>query len=163
MSLSRNPLPVSFWEGQVSGMRSHNEVPVLSRDYTAQVIRQNLSVCCPNKCLERVKRGAQWPREEKSIAIHISYVCNCLWKRGSGLFAGRLFLSSCLLSFLISNCHAFHMLCFPAKQNLGRFPCPHYHSYCGTRTAFDHWTVEAQGACTGNGYFAFRFLKVWVF
>lgn len=64
---------------------------------------KNLSVCCPNKCLECVKHRAQWPQEEKSIAIHISYVYNCLWEHGSGLFAGQLFLSCCFLSFPFSN------------------------------------------------------------
>lgn len=69
--------------------------------------------------LECVKHGVEWPQEEKSIAIHISYVYNCLWKHGSGLFAGHLSLSCCFRSFLISNGHVFHMLCFTVKQNLG--------------------------------------------
>lgn len=95
--------------------------PWLSKDYTAQVILQNLSVCCPNKCLECVKHGAEWPQEEKSIAIHISYVCNCLWKHGSSLFVRQLFLSFCCLSFLSSNGHVFHILGFTVNKIWGFF------------------------------------------
>lgn len=137
----------------------------LCKDYTARVILQNLSVCSPNKCLECVKHGVEWPQEEKSIAIHISYVYNCLWKHGSGLFAGQLSLSCCFLSFLISNGHVFHMLCCTVKQNLGFLSCPHYHSYCGTLYWIwsVHWTVDGHRLYTRNGYFALRYLKVWVF
>lgn len=91
---------------------------------------KNLSVCCPNKCLGCVKHRAQWPQEEKSIAIHISYVYNCLWKPGSGLFAGQIFLSCCFLSFLISNGHVFHNALIYSEAEFGLFPPhPHYHSY----------------------------------
>lgn len=51
-----------------------------------------MSVCHPNKCLECVKHGAEWPLEEKSMAIHISYVYNCLWDHGSSLFMEQLVL-----------------------------------------------------------------------
>lgn len=72
-----------------------------SKDDTAQVILQNLSVCCPNKCVECVEHGAEWPQEEKSIAIHSSYIYNCLWRHGTGLFARQLCLSCCFFPHLM--------------------------------------------------------------
>lgn len=127
---------------------------------------KNLSVCCPNKCLGCVKHTARWPQEEKSIAIHISCVYNCLWKPGSGLFAGQIFLSCCVLSFLISNGHVFHnaLIYSEAEFRLLFFLLIRI-TILITGALYwiwsVHWTVDRHRPCTGRSYFAVRFLKVW--
>lgn len=140
----------------------------LSKDYPAQVSLQNLSACCPNKCLECVKHGAEWPQEEKSIAIHISYVYNCLWKHGTGLFCRAasplpLFLSSFLMDVSFT--------CFDLQWSRIWDPPPfffHVRIPILITGTLDwvwsvHWTVDRHRPCPRNGYFDLRFLKLWVF